>query len=263
MSFIIFFKKELYELVRTAKGIVFAAIILMTAIGSPLLAKLTPEIVKWAMNTTNEFDATAGIIDLSMIPDPTSIDSYAQFISNIGFIGLLALIIVFAGTVAGEKHKGTAAYILTKNISRADFILAKFTASCVFSLGVMTISIGVLKLYTDMLFGDKLIDIKYFLLYFALLFLYIVLILAITVFSSIFSKNVTGATVMSFLIFIIMNIISSIPRIGEFLPPKIIEFGIILNTLPIDKIMPNIVITAVLCVFLVFAGIEIFNRQEL
>ena len=263
MSFVIFFKKEFFELLRTAKGIVLAAILLMTAIGSPLLAKLTPEILKWAMSTAGEFDSSMGVIDLSMIPEPTSIDSYAQYFSNINFLGILGFIIVFAGIVAGEKHKGTAAYILTKNISRAEFILAKFAASCAFTLGGMVISVAVLKIYTDMLFGDKLIDIKYFMLYFALLFLYIILILAITVFSSVISKNVTGATIMSFVIFFGMNIISSIPRLGNYMPPKINDLNVILNTVDIDKIMPNIIITAVLCIFLVLAGVEIFNRQEL
>lgn len=263
MSFIIFFKKELYELFRTSKGIVLAIILLIIAISSPLLAKLTPEILKWAFQVTGEYDATAGLFDLTTMPDPTSVDSYAQFFSNINSIGILSLIIIFAGIVAGEKYKGTAAYILTKNISRAEFILSKFVASCVFTLGCMTLSVIILKIYTDLIFGDALINIKYFLLYFALLYLYIILILAITVLSSILSKNVTGATFMSFLIFFAINIISSIPRLGKFMPPKINDLNIMLNTLSVDEIMPNIIITAVLCVFLVFAGVEIFNRQEL
>ena len=263
MSFIIFFKKELYELFRTAKGIALAAIFLITAITSPLLAKLTPDILRWSMNTAGEIASSNGLIDFSMIPDPTSIDSYTQFFSNINFLGLLAIIIVFAGIVAGEKHKGTAAYILTKNISRVEFILSKFAASCVFTLACTIVSVGVLKLYTDMLFGDKLIDIKYFFLYFALFYLYIIFILAITVFSSVIAKNVTGATVMSFLIFMCINIVASIPRLGKFMPPNINQLGVLVNTIKIDDIIPNIIITAVVCVFLVFAGVEIFNRQEL
>ena len=263
MSFIIFFKKELYEFFRTAKGIALAAIFLITAISSPLLAKLTPELLKWAMGTASEFDSSMDAFDLSMLAEPTSIDSYAQFFSNINFLGLLAIIIVFAGIVAGEKHKGTAAYILTKNISRVEFILSKFAASCVFTLSCMTVSLVILKVYTDMLFGDKLIDIKYLLLYFALFYLYIIFILAITVFSSVIAKNVTGATVMSFLIFMCINIVASIPRLGKFMPPNINQLGVMLNTIKIDDIIPNIIITAVVCVFLVFAGVEIFNRQEL
>lgn len=261
MSFNIFLKKELHELFRTAKGIVLTIIFVIVAVSSPLLAKLTPEILKWADGATGEL-AVMGF-DIATLPEPTSVDGYVQFVSNFNMMGLLAIIIVFAGTVANEKHKGTAAYILTKNISRSEFILSKFAASCIFTLGGVAISAVVLKIYTDLLFDDKLVSTKYFTLYFAMLSLYIIFVLSISIFSSVVTKNVTGATFVSFLIYIGINILASIPRLGKFMPPKINDLSIMLQSTAIEKITINIVVTILLCVVFVCAGIEIFNRQEL
>jgi hypothetical protein len=53
---------------------------------------------------------------MAMMPEPDSRMSYEQFFGNFNMIGLISFIMVFSGIVANEKSRGTAAYILTKNI---------------------------------------------------------------------------------------------------------------------------------------------------
>ena len=259
-SFIIFFKKEIVELVKTVKGVVLAVIFLIIAISAPLITKLTPEILKMAGNdaTQEEMNVLA-----SVIPPSTSATSYNQFFGNFNTIGLLALIIVFAGIVANEKSKNTAAYILTKNISRTQFILSKLISAAAFTFVSVIITAVVLKIYTDLLFSDNLVNFKYFVLFFALLLLYILFILSIILFSSIVSKTVTSATFIAFLIFIVFNILTSVPKIGKYMPPEINNLGIMLQSTKIEDLTINIIITIVCSAAFIFSCIKLFNRQEL
>lgn len=259
-SFILFFKKEITELVKTVKGIVLAIVFIVIAISSPLIAKLTPEIFKLAgIDASNEeFAALA-----ALIPAPTSDSSYTQFFGNFNQIGLLALIIVFAGIVANEKSKSTAAYILTKNISRAQFILSKFASSAVFTFIAVVITMATQIIYTNVLFDDNNVLMNNVILYFAMLLLYLFFILTIVLFSSVVSKSVTPATFVAFLIFIAFNIATAIPKIGKYMPPEINNFGIIMQTKSFSDLTVNIILTVLCSIAFLIASLELFKRQEL
>lgn len=260
MSFDIFLKKEITELIKSVKGIVLLIVFIFTAISSPLLAKLTPELLNLLADAdpTVDMSALAGVM-----PKPDSIVSYSQFFSNFSSICILALIIVFAGIVANEKAKGTAAYILTKNISRTEFIMSKLVSSVLFIFASTVLTAAVLKIYNDVLFNDGLIEFKYFIIYFAALFLYLLFIMSITLFSSILSKNVTSATILSFLIFIVFNIWASIPKIGRYAPPNINDFNVLLNAKNWTDLTVGIIVTVLSSVLFLVLGINLFNKQEL
>ena len=259
-GFVLFFKKEIIELIKTVKGIVLAVIFLVLGISSPLLTKLTPEIVKMALADAAPEEAE---VMTALISNPDSKASYEQFFGNFNTIGLLAVIIVFAGIVANEKSRNTAAYVLTKNISRVQFILSKFISSVVFVFVSLVLAMGTQILYTNFLFDDNFTDIKYVLLFFTLLFLYLIFMLTIVLFSSVLTKTVTSATFLAFLIFIAFNILGSIPKIGKYMPPDINNFGIITQAKNISDLTVNIVITVICSVIFVFSSVKIFNRQEL
>ena len=258
-GFVIFFKKELTELIKTVKGVVLAAIFLVVGISSPLIAKLTPELLKMAgLDITPEQMAVMGV----NYP-PNSIDSYAQFSNNFNTLGLLSTIIVFAGLAANEKAKNTAAYILTKNITRAQFILSKFASSALFIFVSLGLAMGAQLFYSNFLFEDNLTDVGCVIVFFALLFLYLIFILAFVLFSSVLAKNVTTATFSAFGIFMVFNILGAIPKMGKYMPPDINNFGIITGAVNIGDLIPNIAATLLCSAAFVVFSVIIFNRQEL
>ena len=61
-----------------------------------------------------------------IVPKPTYLDAYAQWVKNLGQIGVFLLIGVSAGLIAGERASGTAALVLTKPVSRGGFVVAKY-----------------------------------------------------------------------------------------------------------------------------------------
>lgn len=256
-GFALFFKKEFSEIIKTVKGVVLAIIFLVVGISSPAITKLTPEILKMA-----GLDEDMGAL-MDIMPAPSSSESYAQFFSNFNTLGLLAAIIVFAGIVANEKAKNTAAYILTKNISRAQFILSKFASSAVWIFISLVISAATQIIYTNILFADNMIKLENVIIFFALLFMYLIFILSFVLFSSVLSKTVTSATFIAFLIFIGVNILAAIPKIGKYMPPAINNFGIITGAQSISGLTANIIITVLCSAAFVIFSVVLFNRQEL
>ncbi|MFM2490283.1 ABC transporter permease subunit [Enterococcus avium] len=110
-----FTKKELFECWRTSRFLILVIIFLIFGLMNPLLAKLTPEIVKMTIG-----DALA-----STIPKPTSIDSWTQFFKNLTQIGMIVLALMFSGTVNNEINKGTLINLVTKGLRRWVIIVGK------------------------------------------------------------------------------------------------------------------------------------------
>lgn len=68
-NFYFFTRKELFEAWRTSRMMILIVIFLIFGLMNPLLAKLTPEIVKMTIGETLA----------KTIPEPTSVDSWTQF----------------------------------------------------------------------------------------------------------------------------------------------------------------------------------------
>ncbi|MEP6481152.1 MAG: ABC transporter permease subunit [Rhodoglobus sp.] len=129
----VFAQKEAREIWRTWRIWVLPGIILFLAVSGPVLARFTPELV----------GALAGSqLGNLVLPPPTYLDSYAQWIKNLDQIALIALIIIYGGIVSAETSSGTATLVLTKPVSRGAFVVVKagvHTAFLATLLGVGTL----------------------------------------------------------------------------------------------------------------------------
>lgn len=112
-----FISKELKENMRNYKffilGIVFATVGLL----SPLSAKFLPELLE------NVMDENITII----VGEPTYVDSWLQFYSNISQIALVAFVLVFSSVMSKEYEKGTLVHMVTKGLPRLTIYGAKLS----------------------------------------------------------------------------------------------------------------------------------------
>ncbi|EXJ23031.1 putative membrane protein [Alkalibacterium sp. AK22] len=117
MRYAAFIRKELKEQLRNYKffitGIVFAFIGLL----SPLSARFLPELLE------NLVDDNVTII----LAEPTHIDSWMQFFSNINQIGLVVFVLLFSPVLAKEYSQGTLVHMVTKGLPRTTIYMAKLT----------------------------------------------------------------------------------------------------------------------------------------
>src|SRR5215475_9653098 len=143
-GFAIFLRKELRESLRTNRLLVVVAIFAVLGIISPLSAKYTPELLK-SLGT-----GSSGVT--LILPTPTVKDAIAQFIKNVAGTGIFIAILLPMGMVAREKERGTAAFVLTKPLSRAAFLGAKlFALVALLGIGV-ALAAAITYLYTAILF---------------------------------------------------------------------------------------------------------------
>lgn len=112
-----FLRKELREILLTARLWVLPGIMLFFALTSPIMAKLTPALLRSGAVSEE------GMVIL--LPDPTYVDAYRSFAQNLTQLMVIAVIIAGAGLISGEVRNGTAALVLVKPVSRAAFVLAK------------------------------------------------------------------------------------------------------------------------------------------
>ena len=141
-----FLRKEALEIVRTWRIWVVPGLLLFFAITSPILAMLTPALIE---------SVTQGQSGMQIIiPDPTYVDAYAQWIKNLQQIVIFALLLTAGGMIAGERASGTAILVLTKPVSRAAFVLTKYLSNV--ALLVIFTLIGTLACWgvTYVTFGE-------------------------------------------------------------------------------------------------------------
>jgi ABC-2 type transport system permease protein len=242
--------KELLEARRTLRLPIVAGLFTIIGIGSPLLARFTPEIV----------EALAGDMGIP-IPVPSAQDAVDQLLKNIAQFGGLAAILLAMGSVASEKERGTAALILTKPVERAAFLGAKLVA-----IG-LTLAVGVALataagwLYTLILFEAP--PVAGFVGFGVLTWLSLVAYAVVTFLASTLTRSALAAAAIGFGALIGLGIASAFPNVGQFLPPGLATPARALALgEAADPVVP-VVSTVVLIAACALAAWASFRRQEL
>ena len=204
-GFAVLLRKELRESIRTLRLPIVAGLFVLVGIGSPALARFTPEIV----------EALAGDMGIP-VPTPTVEAAIDQLLRNLAQFGGLTAILLAMGSVAVEKERGTAALLLTKPVGRAAFLAAKLTALGVV-LGAATLLATVGGwLYTAILFEQP--SVAGFAAFGVLSWLSLFAYAAITFLASTLTRSSLAAAGIGFVALLAIGILSAFPEIGRFVP---------------------------------------------
>jgi ABC-2 type transport system permease protein len=207
-------RKELLEQWRTRRLLVVAIVFTAFGIGSPFLARYTPELVK----------ALAGDQLHIVVPPPTASDAVNQFLKNVGQAGVLTAILLAMGSVANEKERGTAALLLSKPASRGAFLLAKLLAiGATLLISLLLASIGGYA-YTAFLF--EALPIGGWAAMTGLLLLSLVVYTSLTFLGSVLSRSALAAAGIGIGFMIVVALVSILPTIGPYLPGSLTGAGL-------------------------------------
>jgi len=246
-----FLYKEIRETVKTPRLIVITAVFAFFAILSPLGARYINEII-----------SSLGDIEI-VIPEPVYYDAWIQFFKNMNSICMIVFLLTITGSVVSEKTRGSIMLVLSKNLSRMDFILSKIIA------GIMLFTTGYLVAlvfcfyYTYVLFpGGKGNDLLYALF---LLWLLGVFYLTMGIFASVIAKTPTTAAILGFAGYAVINVPAMIPETAKYTPGGISVIGaqIISAQIDISGTIPVLVLTAASIVVFAAASILIFRKQDI
>lgn len=135
-------KKEFRQVWRSFRLPALYLILLFLAVLDPLSSRYMGEIIqRFAQGMT------------IIVPPPSAEQAIGSFIGDIVEVGLLVIIAITMGSVAGEKAAGVTAFIVTRPVSRRSYILAKLGVLAVGIAAGITASVTVAWLYTWTLIG--------------------------------------------------------------------------------------------------------------
>lgn len=252
-SLIVFFKKEWLELTRTKKLYIFLGIFALLGMISPVIARYMQEIIVASMGDKVPL----------VVPPTTWIDSYVQLYSNLAQMGGLSIIFIFMGCVVSEKQSGSAALTLTKNLSHARFIMAKFIAAATLLMISTLSSVILCYAYTNYLFGEAG-ELQSVFMGALAYFVFVLALLGATVLSSSIAKSTAVSAILAFCAFILLSVSNYTPKIGEYLPGTLLSKTMELTIGNFsNSIVWSIVTSLCITVLCLFTSIRILKRQEI
>jgi ABC-2 type transport system permease protein len=252
MIFLIALRKELLEQWRSYRLLVVSAVLAVMGLMSPLLAKMTPEIIKLI---------PGGEQIAMIIPPPSTMDAIAQYIKNIGQFGLILALVTAMGAVAQEKDKGTAAMMLVKPLSRGAFLGSKFIAFSLTFLAGLIIAGLACYYYTLLLFEP--LNLGKWLALNGLMWLYLVVHVAVTLFFSTISRSQAVAGGLSFGALMLLSLLGSLPGIGEYVPGQMLNWGAGLYSGMVGSAWPAFGVSLALILVAFLGAWFVLEKQEL
>lgn len=206
--------KELRQLWLTRRLLVMGAIFLVFGMGSPLLAKFTPQMLS-SIEGAEMF--------AELIPEPTAGDGMAQYIKNITQFGFILAVVLGMGAVAGEKERGVAALVLSKPMPRWAFLTSKFTAQALMYVGGFALAGLGAYYYSWILFGPLAVDS--FVLLNLLLLLWLLTFVALSLLGSVLGASTAAAGGIGLGLTVALMLTGAIPQIAPLLPGALLGWA--------------------------------------
>lgn len=246
--------KEALEIVRTWRIWVLPGMLLFFAVSGPFMAKYTPEILK-------AFGGDQVAALLKVMPKPTYLDAYGQWIKNLSQIGLFAIIIIYGGLISAERKSGTAILVLTKPLSRTAFVVAKAAVHAVFLAAAVGIGTLVTWNLTTAVFGRSPGGPLWSAVA-AWLGLAIFFLAVMTLLSALLDSQ-AGAAGIGLAVFAALSVAAMWEPLGKYSPAGLVAAPATLAAGKEYAILSPIITSCGLAVLLVMAAAEVFRTKEL
>ncbi len=252
MSLLVAYRKEWMELIRTYRLLVVAVVLVVFGLTSPLIARLTPELIS---------TLTPGTGVTIQMPPPTVKDAIGQYVKNMSQFGILLALLLSMGSIVQEKDKGTAAMMLVKPMPRGSFLAAKF-AALADMFGICLLAAGLACYYYTLLLFEPM-NILNWLVLNAMIFLDVLVYVALTIFCSTVTRSQAAAGGFALGMLVILGVAGTIPGLGKYLPGELISWGTRLMLGDRSASWAALGISLALIIVPLVAAWLLFEKQEL
>ena len=254
-DFFTFTVKELLELRRSGRLLIFTVIFILLGVMNPATAKLTP----WLMKTMADSLEASGLTVTEYTV--TAMDSWAQFFKNMPSMALLITVVMFGGFFTSEYSKGTLIPLLAKGLSRNAVAAAKtFTMLLVWSAGYW-LSYGITYAYSEYYWDNSVVNNFAFAAFG--LWLFGVLLLCCVVFFSSFASSAAQVLLGVGAVYVAMTLAGMVGTISDYLPTFLTQSGDLLT----GKAQPGdytaaFCVTAAACVVLLVTSVPVTAKRR-
>ncbi|PAE22857.1 ABC transporter permease [Bacillus sp. 7894-2] len=249
-------KKEMLELARNFKWIWVPLTFILIAVKEPLTLYYLPQII----------DSLGGLPEGAVIelPVPSAGEALAASLSQFNTLGVLIIVLITMGSIAGERKSGVAGLILVKPVSYAGFVTAKWTSLMMLIWLSYFLGYFLSWYYVGVLF--EFIPFADFLKSFFVYGLWLTLIITIVILFNTFIKSPGAVGFISIGIIAIATLLStSLSHLLEWSPALLSAYTnafIMGGNFP-DELLPSIIVSVIAITISIFASIAIFKGREL
>lgn len=207
--------KEITEQWRSYRLVIVAAVLAAFGMMGPLSAKYLPLLLEEVPGVPE------GLAEV--LPRPDAAMALAEYIDNLTQFGVILAILIPMGAVVGEKQGGTAEMTLSKPVSRASFLAAKFLANALtLAVGVLLAALGGYY-YTGVLFTWP--SAAPFAAANALVLIYLVFFASLTLLASTVARSQLTAAGLSFSSLVLLGLLGILPAVGPRLPAALLRWA--------------------------------------
>ncbi|SDR09311.1 ABC transporter permease [Virgibacillus salinus] len=256
MQWMTLFKKELLENIRNFKWIWVPLVMILIATMDPVSSYYLPQII----------DAVGGMPEGTefQLPDFTPSDVVMMSLSQISSIGVLVIVLMSMGTIAGERKSGVSELVLVKPVSYTNYITAKWAAVLLLTLTALALGMLSSWYYVNLLFGElsfgELLQIIFF------YGLWLALVVSLSIFYNTLLKIPGLVAFLTIATILVMKLITTIfSHLLEWSPNNISGY---INQMLVSGNVPSeltgaAIVTIVIIILLVAGSIFTFKSKEM
>ena len=252
-GYIAFSKKEWLEAWRSYRLPLMLAVFLIFGMMNPLTAKLMPVLVDNFM--------PAGIV--VNLPEPTALDSWAQFYKNVPQLGLLFTAVLFSGMLSGEYARGTLVIPLSHGLSRRAILWAKLSVSAALWAASFVLCFTVSWAYTAYFWdGDQL---QHLLFAAGCLWLFGLLLIVCLLLGGCLFRSTYGCLLFTGGFVGLQFLMGIFPQVNKYLPLRLASenLALIQEETPLSDLLAPLGVTAILLVGGIGCAHFLFARKNI
>ncbi len=201
---------EVLRVLRTRRWMLVVGVYAAFGLVGPLLARYMNELL----------ERFGGDEVMVVGQDPQPIDGIVQFLSNATQLGLLAVIVVAAGSLAIDARPEVAAFLRTRVSDARTLLLPRLVVVTVTAVAALVVGTAVAWATTAALLGG--LPVGSMLLGTLLGALYLVVVVAVVAFMGTVVRSVVGAVFASLVVLIALPIVSLVPALSAWLPSELL-----------------------------------------
>lgn len=201
---------EILRLVRTRRWLLVVGVYAFFGLVGPLFARYLNEII----------DRFGGGEVIIVGHDPQPVDGIVQFLSNVSQLGILAVIVVAAGSLAIDARPEIAAFLRTRVARTRSLLFPRLIVVGGVAGLALILGTAVAWVLTAVLIGS--LPVGAMLIGTLLGLLYVGVVVAIVAAVATFTRSVVGTVFASLAAVIAMPILALVPPLARWLPSELL-----------------------------------------
>jgi ABC-2 type transport system permease protein len=242
---------EWLRLTRSRRWIALVAVYLFFGLIGPVMARYMAELLG---------NVQSGITII--VPPPQPRDGIANYLSQVGQIGLIVVVVVAAGALAFDAHPGISTFLRTRARSMWLLLAPRLAVTAV--AAVLAYTLGLLAAWyeTALLLGP--LPVGPMLAGLLCQSVYLVFAVAVVAAAASFTRSILGTVGIALAVLVVLSILGSVGVVHDWLPTTLSGATVeLLSTTTLSDYLASLLVAVVASGLLCWLSVVRLGRREL